>query len=266
MIHRPRAKQPLYEQFARVGKALASPSRLELLDLMAQGERSVEALAALAHQSVANTSQHLRALHAARLVETRREGHRILYRLASDDVGALWLALRSTAEKQLLEVDRAAHEYLEGKENFPPIARTELLRRLRDRTVTLIDVRPREEFEAAHIAGAISVPLEHIDAWARRAPRRKRIVAYCRGPYCVYALMACARLAKRGLRAMRAEDGVLEWRAAGLPLALARPRSRRGSHCDLAEGRPSASRGTADRPIQPKSRDPRTTLTQGTAA
>lgn len=212
------AKQRIYEQFARIGKALASPSRLELIDLLAQGERSVEALATEAHLSVANASRHLQVLYAARLVETRRDGQRIFYRLANDEVGSLWLALRTTAEKQLAEVDAVARDYLEGRADFVPIERAELLRRMQDGTVTLIDVRPREEFAVAHLPGAISVPLEQLGPWARKASRRKRVVAYCRGPYCVYALQAVAELRKRGVPAMRSEDGVLEWRAAGLHL------------------------------------------------
>ena len=213
------AKQRIYEQFARVGKALAAPGRLELIDLLVQGERSVDALAKEAQMSVANASQHLQVLLAARLVETRREAQRIHYRLAAPCVSDLWLALRRTAESQLAELPAVAREYLGDPEAFEPISRDELARRLEAGTVVVIDVRPTEEFEQGHIVGAVSVPLDALEAWARDdAPRRKQIVAYCRGPYCVYALQAVAELKKRGLRATRAEDGVAEWRAAGFPV------------------------------------------------
>ncbi len=213
------AKQRIYEQFARVGKALASPSRLELLDLLAQGERSVDALAREAELSVANASQHLQTLYAARLVDTRRDGQRIFYRLASPTVATLWHALRDTARLQLAELDVVAREYLEGRDEFEPIGRVELAKRLESGAVTLIDVRPIEEFEQGHIEGAVSVPLDEVKSWARSAPKRKQVVAYCRGPYCVYALKALIELRKRGITGMRAEDGVAEWRAAGLPVA-----------------------------------------------
>jgi rhodanese-related sulfurtransferase len=216
------AKQRIYEQFARIGKALASPSRLELLDLLAQGERSVDALAREADLSVANASQHLQALHAARLVATRRDGQRIIYRLADPEVETLIAAVKRTAERQLAELDGVAREYLEGRDQLQPIDRAELRRRLKAGTVTLIDVRPREEFEQAHLPGAVSVPLDELAAWAKRAPRKKDVVAYCRGPYCVYAIQAVTELRKRGIAAERSEDGVVEWRAAGLPLASRR--------------------------------------------
>jgi rhodanese-related sulfurtransferase len=213
------AKHRIYEQFARLGKAMSASARLELLDLLVQGERSVDALARSAELSIANASQHLQVLAAARLVETRRDGQRILYRLADASVEALWLALRRTAEQRLTELDAVAQDYLTGRDEFEPIDRQELARRLKAGTVTLIDVRPTEEYEQAHIAGAISVPPEAVATWAKRAPRSKQVVAYCRGPYCVFAIEAVATLRKRGVRAVRSEDGVAEWRAAGLPMA-----------------------------------------------
>jgi rhodanese-related sulfurtransferase len=217
------AKQRIYEQFARIGKALAAPGRLQLIDLLAQGERPVEALAIEAGMSIANASQHLQVLLAARLVGTRRDAQRIYYRVAAPSVIDLWLALRRTAESQLAELPAVAREYLGDPDTFEPIDRGELARRIEAGTVVVIDVRPPEEFEAGHIAGAVSVPLDDLETWARDdAPRRKQIVAYCRGPYCVYAVQAVAELKKRGLRAMRAEDGVAEWRAAGLPVELGR--------------------------------------------
>jgi rhodanese-related sulfurtransferase len=213
------AKQRIYEQFARISKALAAPARLELLDLLAQGERSVDALARATELSVANASQHLQVLAAARLIESRRDAQRILYRIADESVETLWHALQRTAEVRLAELDGVARDYLVGRDDFEPIDRAELQRRLRAGTVALIDVRPVEEYRQAHIDGAISVPLDEVPAWARTAPKRKQVVAYCRGPYCVYALQAVAALRKRGVDAVRAEDGVSEWRAAGLPIA-----------------------------------------------
>jgi rhodanese-related sulfurtransferase len=213
------AKVRIYEQFARLGKALAAPGRLELIDLLAQGERSVDALAKEARMSIANASQHLQVLLAARLVDTRRDGQRIYYRLASAAVTELWLALRRTAESQLAELPAVARQYLGNVDALEPIDRAELARRVEAGTVLLIDVRPKEEFEQGHIAGAVSVPLDSLEAWARDdAPRRKQIVAYCRGPYCVYAIQAVSELKKRGLRATRTTDGVAEWRAAGYPI------------------------------------------------
>jgi rhodanese-related sulfurtransferase len=212
-------KQRIYEQFSRISKALGAPARLELLDLLTQGERSVDALAKATDLSVANASQHLQVLAAARLVETRRDGQRILYRIADESVEVLWHALQRTAEARIAELDEVARDYLIGRDDFVPIERAELRKRLRDGTVTLIDVRPAEEYEQAHIEGAISVPLDELPKWARSAQKKKQVVAYCRGPYCVYALQAVEALRKRGFDASRAEDGVSEWRAAGLPTA-----------------------------------------------
>jgi rhodanese-related sulfurtransferase len=220
------AKQRIYEQFARIGKTLASPSRLELLDLLAQGERSVDALAREARLSVANASQHLQVLHAARLVTTRRDGQRIVYRLADRAVETLLGAVKRTAESQLAELDSVARAYLEGGDELVPIDRADLRKRLKAGTVTLIDVRPREEYEQAHLPGAVSVPLQELAVWAKGAPREKEVVAYCRGPYCVYAIEAVTELRRRGIPAQRSEDGVVEWRAAGLPLET---RGRRAS-------------------------------------
>ncbi len=216
------AKKRIYEQFARIGKALASHQRLELLDLLGQGERSVDALAGATELSIANASQHLQVLYAARLVETRRDGQRIFYRLADPSVEQLWHALRHTGEQRLAELDAVAREYLTGRDEFEPIARAELLTRLEAGTVTLIDVRPAEEYREAHLPGAISVPVDDVKAFAKKASRRKQVVAYCRGPYCVYALRAVAELRRRGITAVRLEDGVGEWRAAGLPLERGR--------------------------------------------
>ena len=212
------AKQRIYEQFARIGKALASPVRLELLDLLVQGERSVEALATANQLSLANASQHLQVLASARLVESRRDGHHVLYRLADGSVETLWQTLRSTAEQRLAELESVARDYLINRDQFEPIDRAELIRRMDDGTVTLIDVRPAEEFAQGHLPGAISVPLEEVEAWAKAAPKRRQVVAYYRGPYCVWALQAIELLAAHGIRAERLADGVGEWRVAGLPI------------------------------------------------
>jgi rhodanese-related sulfurtransferase len=215
------AKQRIYEQFARISKALAAPARLELLDLLVQGERSVDALATATELSVANASQHLQVLAAARLVDSRRDAQRVLYRIADESVIALWHSLRHTAEARLAELDEVARDYLVGRDDFEPIGRGELARRLRNGTVTLIDVRPADEYAQGHIAGAVSVPVDEVAEFAKNAPKDRKVVAYCRGPYCVYALQAVAALRKRGVDATRSEDGVAEWRAAGLPVELA---------------------------------------------
>jgi rhodanese-related sulfurtransferase len=157
-------------------------------------------------------------LAGARLVDSRRDGQRIFYRVADDSVEALWHALRRTVEARVTELDAVVRDYMVGRDDFEPIDRAELIRRLKAGTVTLIDVRPVEEYEAAHIAGAVSVPLDQIAAFAKTAPKRRTIVAYCRGPYCVYALQAVAALRKRGITAARFEEGVSEWRSAGLPI------------------------------------------------
>lgn len=217
------AKTRIYDQFARIGKALAAPGRLELVDLLVQGERSVDALAREAQMSIANASQHLQVLLAARLVDTRRDAQRTYYRLASPSVIELWLTLQRTAESQLAELPAVARQYL-GHVELEPIDRAELARRIEAGTVLLIDVRPEEEFAQGHLPGAVSVPLEALETWARdKAPKRKQIVAYCRGPYCVYAIQAVAVLRKRGLRATRAQDGVAEWRAAGYSVETGGP-------------------------------------------
>ncbi len=213
------AKLRVYEQFARISKALGAPARLELLDLLTQGERSVDALAKATDLSVANASQHLQVLAAARLVETRRDGQRVHYRIADGSVVTLWHALQRTAEARLAELDEVARDYLIGRDDFVPIDRTELRKRLRAGTVTLIDVRPTEEYDQAHIDGAVSVPLGELPKWARTAPKPQQVVAYCRGPYCVYADDAVRQLRRRGYRARRLEDGFPEWKRAGLPIA-----------------------------------------------
>lgn len=215
-----RYKDAIYEQFARIGKALASPRRLELLDLLCQGPRTVEALSGEAGQSVANTSQHLRVLRAARLVEAEKSGLFVTYRLADGEVCSFFQALRELAESRLAEVERVTREFLEERGALEPVDRRVLVERMRRAEVIVLDVRPREEYRAGHIPGAISVPLAELKRRLDTLPRDREIVAYCRGPYCVLAIEAVEVLRERGFRAHRLEDGVPEWRARGFEVAV----------------------------------------------
>jgi rhodanese-related sulfurtransferase/DNA-binding HxlR family transcriptional regulator len=203
-------KDSLFEAIALMGKAFASPRRLELIDLLAQGSRSVEELANASGQSSANTSQHLQALHAAGLVTRRRDGLRVRYALAGDDVLALWLALREASATRLAEVQRAARDYL-GDE-VEAIGRDELISRLAKGDVVLVDVRPTEEFEAGHIDGAQSIPIEELKRRLDEIPGDREVVAYCRGPFCAYAHEAVRTLRAEGRLARRLEEGWPEWR------------------------------------------------------
>ncbi len=209
----------LHEQFARIGKAVASPRRIELLELLCQGERSVDALAQATGMGITNVSQHLQALRAARLVEARRAGTRIYYRAADEQVCRFASELATVARARLVEVEQIAREHLEGRDALEPVTRQELLARLARRYVLVIDVRPAEEYRSGHIPGALSIPLDELARRLRSLPKTKLIVAYCRGPYCVLAPQALALLHARGFRARRLEDGLPEWRAAGLPVA-----------------------------------------------
>jgi rhodanese-related sulfurtransferase/DNA-binding transcriptional ArsR family regulator len=211
-------KTALNELFARIGKALASPRRIELLDLLAQGEHTVESLAAEADMSVTLTSAHLQALRRARLVETRRDGPRIWYRLAGDDVFMLLAALRAVAHGRLAEVEAVVRSFFGQPSDLEPIARDELMRRASAGDVLLLDLRPAEEYEAGHLPGALSIPLGDLEARIGDLPADTEIVAYCRGPYCVMAPRGIALLRRHGFRARRLEDGVIEWRLAGLPV------------------------------------------------
>ena len=203
-------KDALFEAIAVMGKAFASPRRLELLDLLAQAPRTVDELARAIDQSTANTSQHLQALHAAGTVTRTREGTSVRYALAGDEVLAIWLALRDASVARLAEVERAAREYL--GEDVDMIGREELVTRLRNRDVVLVDVRPGEEFEAGHIEGAHSVPLAELEDRLAELPADREIVAYCRGPFCAYAHEAVRRLKDAGRPARRLEAGWPEWR------------------------------------------------------
>lgn len=212
---RNRLKGPIYEQIARIGKATASPGRLELLDLLTQGPRTVEALAAQLGQSVANTSHHLQVLRRARLVEAEKAGLHVTYRLADSQVGTFVLQLRTLAKSRLAEIEQVSRQYLEERGALEGVDDEELLRRVRAGAVTVIDVRPREEYLAGHIPGAISLPVAELKKRVPRLSKRRDIVAYCRGPYCVMALDAVDILRRKGFRAHRMEHGVLEWRARG---------------------------------------------------
>jgi rhodanese-related sulfurtransferase len=211
-------KDRLYAELGRIAKAIDSPRRLELIDLLAQGERSVEDLAAEAALSVANTSRHLQILRGARLVEARKQGLRVYYRLAEPEVHDVARAVHRLAEKRLAEVDQLVRTYLGSRDELEPVPREELLRRVRAGRTVVVDVRPAGEYRAGHIAGALSIPLDELDERLSELPARKEIVAYCRGPYCVMAYEAVARLRARGRRARRLIDGLPEWRAAGLPV------------------------------------------------
>ena|SRR5579859_7102074 len=213
-------KDRLYTQFARLGSALASPRRLELLDLLAQGERSVEELAQETEQSIGNTSQHLQVLREAQLVEADKRGLRVFYHLASPEVLVLWQTLRSVGETQLAEIDRLVDEFLGYRTELDAIDKQELLRRLEDGTVTIIDARPLVEYRQGHIAGAISIPVSEISDRLKELPEDREVVAYCRGPYCVYADEAVQLLRAQGKAASRLEDGYPEWAAAGLPVSV----------------------------------------------
>jgi rhodanese-related sulfurtransferase len=212
-------KDGLYAQFARLGHAVSTPKRLELLDLLSQGEKTVEQLADQSATLVKNTSAHLRALRQARLVETRRAGQHVWYRLADDAVAGFLTALQQLGRQRFAEVREAVDAFLDGRDPLEPIAPEELRRRLGAGDVTLIDVRPADEFAAAHLPGALSMPLAELAKRVRELPKRKEIVAYCRGPYCVYAVEAVELLRRRGYRARRFIEGVPAWRARGYPVA-----------------------------------------------
>ena len=211
-------KKELFAEFARIGKALSSGNRLELLEFLAQGERSVEALAIISGLSVANTSQHLQQLRQAGLVTTRRDGLRAYYRLAGEEVVVLLDTVRRVADQNLAQVERLVRAYLTTRDELEPVPAKTLLRWARSGDVTVLDVRPPEEFAAGHLAGAINVPLRDLEIRLHELARDKEVVAYCRGPYCVLAFEAVARLRAKGLKARRLENGYPEWKRAGLPV------------------------------------------------
>lgn len=214
------AKDALFEGFAEVAKALSSGRRAEIVDVLAQGERSVEEVAGEIDQSIANTSHHLRALARSGLLVTRRDGTRIFYALASDRVGELWAAVRDVAEAHVAGLDRLAAAYLGDRDGIEVVDRDGLATRLNDGAVVVLDVRPAAEFGAGHIAGARSVPIGELRKHLKALPAGAQVVAYCRGPYCVYADDAVRELGRKGFKAARLEDGYPEWKRAGLPIAV----------------------------------------------
>lgn len=212
------AKEALYAQFSRLGKVIASPRRIELLELLAQAERSVEELARMTGMPTGNTSAQLQVLNRARLVESRRRGKQVLYRLADESVDRFLVALRQLARARLAEVEQVARDYFDARDELEPVSGPELLERIRQRKVQVIDVRPREEYETGHIPGAVSVPLPELEGRLAELPRELELVAYCRGPYCVLAPQAIEMLRQAGFRARRLDVGFPEWRLARLPV------------------------------------------------
>lgn len=210
-------KDQLYAQFARLGKALASPQRLELLDVLAQGEHTVEALAQATARPIANTSQHLRVLYQARLVELRKDGLYAYYRLADPAVFTVVQAMRALGKRQLADIDRLIETYLHQPDHLAPISAVELAQRMAEGVVVILDVRPLIEYRQGHIAGAISMPLDELEARLADLSPTQEIVAYCRGPYCLFADDAVALLAAHGYQARRLREGYPEWAAAGRP-------------------------------------------------
>jgi len=211
-------KQQLHEQFAQVAKALSHAHRLELLELLAQRERSVEALANVAGLTVANTSRHLQQLRRAGLIASRKEGLYVFYRLAGDDVIDLLRGLRRTGQRHISDVNNVVIGYFNDRDSLEAVSRKELLQRSRDGLVTVLDVRPSEEYEAGHIPGALNVPLNEIEQHLAKLPKEQEIIAYCRGEYCVLAFEAVATMREKGFTARRLEEGYPEWKAAGLPV------------------------------------------------
>ncbi len=213
-------KQQLFEQFARVGKAIGSPVRLELLECLGQGQRSVEALAEKCGLPVSNASHHLQQLRQAGLVSASKDGLYVHYRLAGDGVIDLLSAMRNVAEQNIADVDRLINTYLTVKDTLEPVLAEDLLERVRKGLVTVLDVRPPDEYVAGHIAGAINVPLAELEKYLRKLRTKKEVVAYCRGPHCVLSYDAVEKMRSRGIKASRLKDGFPEWRAAGLPVEV----------------------------------------------
>jgi rhodanese-related sulfurtransferase/biotin operon repressor len=214
----PNPKRAIFESLARVGTALSSASRLEFLELLAQGERSVDELATLTGVSVANTSQHLQKLRQAGLIVGRKQGQHVYYRLAGDAVVGLLAALGSVGEAYVAEVERIVRLYLAEKDSLEPVPAKELLERARKGLVTVLDVRPPREFAAGHLPGAVNIPVHELEKRLGELPKRKEVVAYCRGPYCLMSYDAVHLLRKKGLKARRLQNGLPEWRLAGLPV------------------------------------------------
>ncbi len=213
-------KNAIYEEFSRIGKAVSSPKRLELLDLLCQGERTVEVLANEAGLSLANASQHLQVLRTARLVESEKRGQFVIYRITDEAVCEFFLSMRVLAERELAEVEQLKRRFLGGKKGMEPVDRDSLIQRVKEGTVIVLDVRPTEEYQSGHIPGAISIPLEKLEQRLSELPQGQEIVAYCRGPYCVLAIQAVEILRAKGFHAIRMEEGVQDWRARGFSVAV----------------------------------------------
>jgi rhodanese-related sulfurtransferase/DNA-binding MarR family transcriptional regulator len=213
-------KDRLYAEFAQTAKAVGSPRRVEILELLAQREHTVEELSTATGLGITNTSAHLQVLRRAGLVDSRREGTRIHYRLAGDDVAAFVDALRKLARARVAGIDRVVRDYFESRDHLEPVTSDDLMERIKGGSVMVLDVRPTDEYIAGHIPGALSVPLDQLDAALAGIPKRAEIVAYCRGPYCVLAPQAVERLRSHGYRARRLDQGMPEWRLAGLPVAV----------------------------------------------
>ena len=213
-------KNRVYDQLARIGKAVSSPQRLEILDVLSQGPRTVENLAREAHLSVANTSRHLQVLRTAQLIEAEKKGVFVRYRLADETVADFFRTLRVLAASRLAELEQITRQYFKERESMELVDRKTLLNRARQGLVTVLDVRPVEEYRAGHLPGAISIPLKELQDRLAELPRDQDVVAYCRGPYCVLAVQAVEMLQDKGFRAVRLEDGVHDWRAHGLPVAV----------------------------------------------
>ncbi|MEX2241960.1 MAG: metalloregulator ArsR/SmtB family transcription factor [Burkholderiales bacterium] len=212
------AKEHLYQAIGRVAAALGSAGRLQILEFVAQGERSVDALATMTGLSVANTSKHLQALRQAGLVAARKQGLRVYYSLAGDDVSLLLSALRGVAEHRAADVEKLLRAWLAHRDELEPVPAREVLERVKRGLVTVLDVRPAEEYAAGHVPGAINVPVDRLEKYLSKLPKRKEVIAYCRGPYCLMSFEAVEKLRKRGFKAKRLQDGYPEWRAAGLPV------------------------------------------------
>lgn len=217
---RAQVKDQLYDQFSRIGRAISSPARLEILDLLSQGEKTVEQVAEQARLGIKNASAHLRALREARLVDTRKEPPYVHYRLADEDVMRVVRDIQALARARLAEVEQITRLYFDDPLDMEPVDADELLSRLEAGEVTVLDVRPRDEYLAGHVPGAVSVPVEELERRLGEIPRGRPVIAYCRGPYCVYAVEAVDALRRHGFEAGRMEEGVPDWRLAGRPVAV----------------------------------------------
>jgi len=215
-------KQTLFEQLAKVAKALSSASRLQLLEYLAQGERNVDSLTRVSGLSKANVSQHLQQLKSAGLVSARKEGLHVFYSLKDDSIISLMSDLRAIAEKNIADINKVVDSYLKIKDAFEPVPAEELWKRAKDSLVTVLDVRPPEEYEAGHIPGAVNIPLKELGEHLKRLDKKQQVVAYCRGPYCVLAFDAVAKLRREGFDAVRLENGFPEWKKAGMPVETGR--------------------------------------------